>query len=563
MRPAAPGSSISALAVLVLPGALALTASCSSVRPVPAPAQDPVLPAMQTYILQPGGAQSVVDYKLRTSSPAQIQLVVHYHSEVEDLPAPVKDIAFLKMAKMLGSPDVRLVTPPAEMNAVLPAVDESSRAYLAQVQADAIASIVLRNTEEEGRANVALRLIDPVTGELFGEYTQPTQIVEAAADLARQAEFYRNRAAGRYEFLDAQSAPQILFAGDARSTVRDLVLRSVSANLSVQSSSPETEVLMINDGKRKSLGRVPIASRRLREGLYRLELKRPGYDLVSREVQIRAGRDRELFITWPDDSGHPSLSVLSAPPGQRVSLDGTARGVTPLYITSIEPGAYALELSRAVSDGFEVVGEAPVEVAGSENAGRIFLVNYDENFGAGLTALDFWELAGEGDLRPEYVGAAGLAFRLTSAVPPEQADRRLGLLSRPMIIDSFDMTLMVRQIDGNELTFGLVNDKLESVLVRISGKIYTLERFSGGQAVAPLSFETIKAREGGIYPVRLQYDRDKNRLKVEIDGTEIYEGPYNGGTAARIALWTTAASADGRLLARSLRVRSGRGLYER
>ncbi|MEQ9366012.1 MAG: PEGA domain-containing protein, partial [Leptospirales bacterium] len=510
----------------------------------------------------PGGVgQDLEDFKLRTAARPSIQLVVHNAIQSEGLSEPLRDIAFLKMAHLLDFPDVKLITPPSDVARGLSEFGPESRKYLAGLQADAVAAVQLQEVEE-GRAKIALRLLDPVTGELFGEYVQVARIVERRIDSAHQAEFFRDRAKRRVEFLDPRMSPQLEFSGDGKSSVRDLVLRSVTANLSIQSSSPETEVVLISGEKRKALGGVPVAGQRLREGLHRIELKRPGYDLISREIQIRAGRDRDLFITWPDDQGATSLSVLSAPPGQRVSMDGRVRGTTPLYITSIDPGAYAVEVSRAATDGqgFEVVGESAVEVAGGQNAGRVFFTRYDESFAKGLLNSDYWTLSAEAEgVKPEYVGDGGLAFRLQPGSP---SAGRLGLTSRPMVTDSFDMTLMVRQAEGNVLSFGLVNQEQESVLVRISGKVYTLERFIGGDPVAPLSFETIKQREGDLYPLRFRYDKNENRLRVEIDGDVIYEGPYNGGAAARIALWTEAESADGRELARSLRIRSGRGRYD-
>lgn len=547
---------------LLLSGAVGL-AGCASVRPVAAPAADPVLPAMRFLTLQPGSGQAAGDFKLRETPLDSIQLVLQaapVADEGSSLPAPVRDIAYLKMVHLLGFPDVKLVTPPAEIGQSLPELNETSRKYLADVQADAVAFVQI-DPVSAGEAKVALRLLDPVTGALFGEYVQNARIVERKIDPAHQAEFFRDRKNKRYEFLNGEQSPQLEFSGDGKSVVRDLVMKSVSANLSVQSSSPETEVVLVSGGKRKSLGRVPVNGQRLREGLYELELKRPGYDVLKREVQIRAGRDRELFITWPDDQGSTSLSVLSAPPGQRVSLDGTVRGMTPVYITSIDPGAYALEVSRAsASGGYEVIGESSVELAGGDNEARIFFTRYDENFTNDLLNTDYWILSAENEgVTPEYVGAGGLAFRMKVTGP---ASGRVGLTSRPMVTSSFDMTLMVRQAEGNALTFGLVNSKLETVLVRIEGNVYTLERFNGEQPVVPLSFQTIKQREGNLYPVRFRYNREENRLQIEIDGDLIYEGPYNGGTAARIALWTAAGSADGRELARSLRIRSGRGLYE-
>lgn len=534
--------------------------ACASVRPVAAPAADPVLPKMQFLAPQGGAAQDAKDFKLRTAARGAIQLVLHNAVESEQLSAPLRDIAFLKMVHLLGFPDVKLVTPPAEIGKGLTELNEASRGYLVEVEADAVASVQVKEVGD-GQAKLALRLIDPVTGDLFGEYVQNARIVERAIDPAHQAEFYRDRKKRRVEFLESRQSPQLEFSTDGKASVRELVLKSVSANFSVQSSSPETEVVLISGKKRMALGSVPIGSRRLREGLHQLELKRPGYDMITREIQVRAGRDRDLFITWPDDQGSTSLSVLSTPPGQRVSLDGTVRGTTPLYITSIDPGAYALEVSRTMGgQGYEVVGESSVELAGGENEGRIFFTRYDEAFTKDILNSDYWMLTAETDgVKPEYAGDGGLAFRLA---PGSAVTGRLGLTSRPMVTDSFDMTLMVRQAVGNSLTFGLVNRKQESVLVHIESKIYTLERFNGDAPVTPLSFETIKQREGDLYPVRFRYDKGENRLRVEVDGDLIYEAPYNGGTATRIALWTAADSADGRKLAQNLRIRSGRGLYD-
>ncbi|MCR9144647.1 MAG: PEGA domain-containing protein [bacterium] len=547
--------------LILIAGAAAFWIACASVRPIPAPAADPILPEMRLLAGQGSPVQDAEDFKLRKTGRPAIQLVLHNDASAGGLPGPLRDIAFLKMAHLLKFPDVKLVTPPAQVAADLGTVGPTSRKYLAELQADAVASIQVQ-TAGEDQAKVALRLLDPVTGDSFGEFVQNARIVKRVIDPAHQAEFFRDRAKRRVEFLEAGQSPQLEFTGDGKSSVRDLVLRSVTANLSVQSSSPETEVVLIaGDKKRRALGSVPISGERLREGLYRLELKRPGYEAIAREIQIRAGRDRDLFITWPDDQGASSLSVLSAPPGQRVSMDGTIRGRTPLYITSIDPGSYSLEVSRSMEgQGFEVVGESAVEVAGGQNAGRVFFTRYDESFTKDLMSSDYWSLSAEAEgVKPEFAGDGGLAFRLQ---PGSATQGRLGLTSRPMVTNSFDMTLVVRQAAGNALTFGLVNQEQETILVRISGKVYTLERFTGGSPVAPLSFETIKQREGNLYPVRFRYDKVENRLQVEIDGDVVYEGPYNSGGAASVVLWTDAESADGRELARSLRIRSGRGLYD-
>ena len=201
-----------------------------------------------------------------------------------------------------------------------------------------------------------------------------------------------------------------------------------------------------------SLGKVPGSGERLREGLHKLEIKRPGYDALSREVRIRAGKDQSMFITWPDDRGATSLTVLSTPAGQRLSIDGVVRGTTPLYLTDMEPGSYELELSRAGEGGvYAVTGENRIDLGGGENAGRVFFINHTESFGADLLEQDFFRLSLEnvpGGGKPviAYQGGGGLA--VTAESLPDSA--LLGLESRPFVIDELDYTLEMKQFLGLE-----------------------------------------------------------------------------------------------------------------
>ena len=537
----------------------AVVAGCASVKEIqPVASPDPKLPGLRTLFSTAAAGSSADDYKMRASGRDTIRLVMHYDATPAGYDENVQDIAYLKAGRLLRAKDVQMIEPPADMRTAVANPGPASLEYLAGVEADAVASVSLKRVDEN-RATVELRLLDPVSGAAFGEYSQPVTLLKKYVNPERQSEFYKDRRNRRYEFLSDSVGNQVVFTGDARAAVRDLVMRSVSAELSVQSSNPETVVTLISDGKRRSLGQVPVSGERLREGKHSLEVKRPGYEAVTRDLQIRAGRNQELFITWPDDRDSTSLAILSAPAGQRVSIDGSVRGQTPLYLTSLEPGVYGLELSRAAEGGtYEITGESRLELNGGDNTGRIFFVNYTEGFGAELLGGDFWRLTAEGEANVKYTPNGGLAFTSDSSGGPY-----IGLTSLPMVVDgSFDVRLSVKQGDGNFLAFGLKNDALESVFVRMDGNVYSLARYQAGEALPVKSFQTIRQRENNVHEIRFTYEKEENLFRVRVDGDVIYEGPYACGPAVQVALWTRPASADGRLLATQLKIKSGPGLYE-
>lgn len=501
---------------------LSLSGGCASVKEIqPVASPDPKLPGLRTLFSAASAGNAADDYKLRAGGRDTIRLVMHYDPAPAGYGANVQDIAYLKAGRLLRASDVQMIEPPLDMQSAVANPGPASLKYLAGVEADAVASVSLKRVDDN-RATVELRLLDPVSGKAFGEYSQPVTMLKKFADPAHQTEFYKDRRDKRYEFLSDSAGSQVVFTGDARSVVRDLVLRSVTAEVSVQSSNPETVVTLISDGKRRSLGQVPVSGERLREGKHRVEVKRPGYEAIVRDVQIRAGRDQDLFITWPDDRDSTSLAILSAPAGQRVSIDGSVRGQTPLYLTSLEPGVYGLELSRSGEGGaYEITGETRIELNGGDNTGRIFFVNYTENFGPDLLGVgDFWRLTAEGDATVKYAPNGGLAFTSESSGGPY-----VGLTSLPMTVDaSFDMRLSVKEGDGNFLAFGLKNDALESVFVRMDGNVYSLARYQGGEALPVKSFQTIKQRENNVHEIRYTYEKEENRFRVRVDGDVIYEG---------------------------------------
>lgn len=110
-------------------------------------------------------------------------------------------------------------------------------------------------------------------------------------------------------------------------------------------SRPDGAEVLI-DGVAKGVTPLKV---QLPVGTYTLELHN---GLAKRTVPltIEAGSSVRQYVDLaPSDSGVGRLEVTSDPVGAQVLVDGSPRGVTPLVIASIEPGAH--KVSVAGGDG--------------------------------------------------------------------------------------------------------------------------------------------------------------------------------------------------------------------
>ena len=126
--------------------------------------------------------------------------------------------------------------------------------------------------------------------------------------------------------------------------------------LLVRTDPPGATVTLDGVGR----GQTPLSLRDVSFGTYRLEVSRPGFGTVEREVTVN---EQETVVpvgvrlvpaggssAAADGAAQTgSLAVQSRPPGARVTIDGTSAGVTPLVI-ALPAGRYQV---RIEGDGYQ------------------------------------------------------------------------------------------------------------------------------------------------------------------------------------------------------------------
>lgn len=127
------------------------------------------------------------------------------------------------------------------------------------------------------------------------------------------------------------------------SALPKLVKTSLETNLGtlVINSTPENaEVFM--DGK--SIGRTPFKEQ-VEEGKHQLELRRRGYNSLTRIVQIK----RRTVTTVSDavlEMKSGSLKITSHPSKAIVYINGKHYGDTPVNLSNLKPGTYVIRLEK-------------------------------------------------------------------------------------------------------------------------------------------------------------------------------------------------------------------------
>jgi hypothetical protein len=106
-------------------------------------------------------------------------------------------------------------------------------------------------------------------------------------------------------------------------------------------SDPQGAEVVIADSVR---GMTPLTLT-LPEGNHALTLRR-GSNIKQLNVAIAGGAAKSYHVAWAEPAptvaadANGSLSVVSDPPGSTVTVDGTARGQTPLTIRNLAPGRH-------------------------------------------------------------------------------------------------------------------------------------------------------------------------------------------------------------------------------
>ena len=121
-----------------------------------------------------------------------------------------------------------------------------------------------------------------------------------------------------------------------------------TGSLSVETDPPGAEV-RIDDAVR---GTTPLTLT-LPEGAHRLQVQR-GSSSKQMNIEIASGTSKAYHIEWAEPSAPAgpsgqtgSLSVVSDPAGSAVTVDGTARGQTPLTIGGLSAGRHQVTVKGA------------------------------------------------------------------------------------------------------------------------------------------------------------------------------------------------------------------------
>ena len=132
--------------------------------------------------------------------------------------------------------------------------------------------------------------------------------------------------------------------GAAGAVAAALTLRpapALTGSLSVETDPPGSEV-RIDDAVR---GTTPLTLT-LPEGAHRLVVQR-GSSSKQMNIEVSSGVSKAYHIEWAETSAPArppvqtgSLSVVSDPAGSAVTVDGTARGQTPLTIGGLSAGRH-------------------------------------------------------------------------------------------------------------------------------------------------------------------------------------------------------------------------------
>lgn len=124
-------------------------------------------------------------------------------------------------------------------------------------------------------------------------------------------------------------------------------------------SSIPSGATIILDGVSK--GSTPRTISGIEPGVHALVLEKDGYAPYERDVTISAGRPTTVTATLTATYG--SLRIQSSPSGAAVLFNGTAIGSTPLVANDLEPGTYAVSLSKT---GYETANRTVAVTPGKE-----------------------------------------------------------------------------------------------------------------------------------------------------------------------------------------------------
>ena len=127
-------------------------------------------------------------------------------------------------------------------------------------------------------------------------------------------------------------------------------------SLNVQSNPSGIDIFVDGVAKGRTPARVAVAP-----GSHILELRGKGVPRVI-PLNVTAGAEVSQYLEFAETPVTGQLAVQSDPPGAKVLVDGTERGVAPLTISDLTPGDHRVELQ---SEGVSAKHTVTVQAGGT------------------------------------------------------------------------------------------------------------------------------------------------------------------------------------------------------
>ena len=109
---------------------------------------------------------------------------------------------------------------------------------------------------------------------------------------------------------------------------------------SIMIDSEPTKAGIFLDGE--DVGTTPETITGLNPGKYNIEVKLDGYEIWSKSIKVKIGKERVIKAALQTKPG--SISINSKPAKAKIFLDNKEVGATPETITDLNPGKYTVEV---------------------------------------------------------------------------------------------------------------------------------------------------------------------------------------------------------------------------
>lgn len=145
---------------------------------------------------------------------------------------------------------------------------------------------------------------------------------------------------------------------------KPVITAGVSGSLSAAATSRPGSLAVSSEPSDASVvvggqyrGKTPLTVSNLDPGTYAVTVSKFGYTAYSGSVTIGSGEEALITATLPAERG--TLVVNTTPPGAKISVDGTAAGVSPLTLVNVLPGNHTI---TAMKEGY-LIAETQTAVA--------------------------------------------------------------------------------------------------------------------------------------------------------------------------------------------------------